>query len=189
MRWRLLPVVAVHAFRRRSHLRALTSVLTHTHTRAAVAQSGTFAPRCSVSLLISESCILPLMLSAYPGPFYPLLSLQGRRCVGAHSFKKHTYLLTSVATSQRTIKPLAAGKTPVSDLSRLVWAEEAAAGRDRARQQQGSEGPGHFIQSRDCEPATWGGVRQHPVEDALTDPSFKRSHADLWHPKVNNYAL
>lgn len=76
------------------------------------------------------------MLSTSPGRFIPPLSLPERRGVGSHSFKKYTYLLTSVATFQRTIKSAAAGKTPVSDLSRLVCGEEIAAGNCAEQQKQ-----------------------------------------------------
>lgn len=113
--WRLFPTVPLYAFRRHSHLRALASVLalfSHTVTH--------IGARCSVSLLVSESCILPLMLSASPGLFIPLLSLPERPGVGIHSFIKYTYLLTSVATFSAAADFIVgsrwqnAGKRPVS---------------------------------------------------------------------------
>lgn len=104
---------------------SVLTLFSHTHTYAH--QQTHIHTRSSVSLLISESCILPLMLSA-SRPLYPVVSLPKRPGVGSHSFKKYTYLLTSVTTFQLTIKSAAAGKTLVTDLSRLVCADEIAAG-------------------------------------------------------------
>lgn len=109
-----------------------TRTRTHSHAQSRTSDHV----RCSVSLLISESCIPPLMLSASPGRFIPRYRCRNAAASAPVLLKKYTYLLTSVATFQRTIKSAAAGKTPVSDLSRLVCGEEIAAGNCAEQQKQ-----------------------------------------------------